>query len=180
MEDSGPTSIEVVKHELPVKFSEGRPTVDDCYNTPTSFMVRATFANGIPIEIRDDTENGVLFHGVNGKIFVTRDRIDLEGHAVDSMYRDPVPDSMLVELRKGKKVGGHMENFFECLRDRSTPVSDVWTHHRALTTCHLSNIAIRLGGRKLVWDPKTEQVVGDPEANRWLSRPQRPGYETRA
>jgi hypothetical protein len=55
-------------------------------------------------------------------------------------------------------------------------VSDVWTHHRALTTCHLANIAIRLG-RTLTWDPQKEQIVGDDEANSWLSREQRKGYE---
>jgi hypothetical protein len=69
-----------------------------------------------------------------------------------------------------------MANFFECCRDRSEPVSDVATHHRALTTCHLANIAIRLG-RKLTWDPKTEQIVGDDEANAWQKREQRKGYE---
>jgi hypothetical protein len=38
------------------------------------------------------------------------------------------------------------------------------------------NIAIRLGREKIIWDPKTEQIVGDDEANAFLSRPQREGY----
>ena len=70
----------------------------------------------------------------------------------------------------------HMQNFIECTRDRGTPISDVWTHHRALTTCHLANIAIRLG-RNLRWDAKQEKILGDDEAQAWLSRPQRKGYE---
>ncbi|MGE3819840.1 MAG: Gfo/Idh/MocA family protein [Isosphaeraceae bacterium] len=180
MDASGPNTIEVVKRELPVDFKDGYPLADDRYNTPTAFLVKATFANGVVMEIRDDTENGVTFEGSNGRIFVTRDRIDLSGGSVDGLYKNPVPDSLLVELRKGKKVDGHMANFFECLADRSTPVSDVWSHHRALTTCHLANIAIRLGGRKLTWDPATEQIVGDDEANAWQSRPQRTGYEVKA
>ena len=61
-------------------------------------------------------------------------------------------------------------------QDREQPISDVYTHHRAMTTCHLANIAIRLG-RKIKWDPKTEQIVGDPEAQKWQSREQRKGYE---
>ena len=69
-----------------------------------------------------------------------------------------------------------MANFIECCKDRSLPVSDVYSHHRALTTCHLANIALRLG-RKLNWDPKTEQIVGDEEANAWETREQRKGYE---
>lgn len=69
-----------------------------------------------------------------------------------------------------------MANFFECLVDRSQPVSDVFTHNRALNTCHLANIAIRLG-RKLTWNPVTMQIEGDEEANRWQTREQRKGYE---
>jgi predicted dehydrogenase len=176
-EKTGPTSIEIVKETLPVPFKAGWPTVDDRYNTPTSFLVKAMFANGVEMNIRDDTENGVTFQGTGGKIFVTRDRIDLEGGAVDGLYKNPVPEALLVELRKGKRIDGHMGNFFECVRDRAVPVADVWTHHRALTTCHLANIAIRLGGRKLTWDPAAEEIVGDSEANGWLTRPQRAGYE---
>lgn len=177
MDNSGPTSIEVVKGVLPVEYKAGYATADDRYNTPTQFLVRARYANDVTLEIRDDTENGVTFEGTGGRIFVTRDRIDLSGGSVEGLYKNPVPDSLLVELRKGKKVDGHMANFFECARDRSTTVSDVWSHHRSLTTCHLANIAIRLGGRKLTWDPAKEEIVGDSEANAWLTRPQRAGYE---
>jgi predicted dehydrogenase len=179
MDGSGPNAIEVVKRQLPVEFKGGYPTVDDRYNTPTHFLVRATFPNGVVMDIRDDTENGVTFEGERrgDKIFVTRDRIDLQGGAVDALYKDPVPESLLKELRKGKPVDGHMANFFECLRDRSVPVSDVWSHHRALSTCHLANIALRLDRKKLTWDPAKEEIVGDSEANGFLTRPQRSGYE---
>lgn len=177
---SGPETIEVVRKELPVAYKKGWPESDDRYNTPTSFLVKATFAGGIVMNVRDDGENGVTFEGEHGRIFVTRDRIDLSGGAVDALHKNPVPESLLVELRKGKRVDGHMANFFECLRDRSEPVSDVWSHHRSLTTCHLANIAIRLGGRTLKWDPVKEQIVGDPEADAWLTRPQRAGYEVKA
>jgi predicted dehydrogenase len=176
MENTGPTTIEVEKGVFPVEFKAGYPTVDDCYNTATEFLVKTTFPNGVPLYIRHDTENGVTFQGTKGRIFVTRDRIDLDGAAVDALYKDPVPESLLIELRKGKRLDGHMENFLECCRDRSTPVADVWSHHRALTTCHLANIALRLN-RKLTWDPEKEEIVGDSEANSFLSREQRKGYE---
>mgnify|MGYP000991023244 CR=1 FL=1 len=180
MEESGPTSIEVTRGVLPVEFRNGNPTADDRYNTPTDFVVKTMFPNGVELEVRHDTENGVTFQGTSGRIFVTRDRIDLSGGSVSALWSDPVPESLLVELRKGKKVDGHMANFFECMKDRSVPVADVWSHHRALTTCHLANIAIRLGNRKLTWDPVKEEIVGDSEANAWLTRPQRPGFEIKA
>jgi predicted dehydrogenase len=177
MEESGPTKIEVETGVLPVAFERGWPNVDDQFNTPTHFLVKATFPNGVVMHIRDDTENGVRFEGEHGHIFVTRDRIDLDGGAVSALYSDPVPEKLLVELRKGKRVDSHMGNFIECARDRSTPVSDVWSHHRALTTCHLANIAMRLGNRTLRWDPDKQEIVGDSEANGWLTRPQRAPYE---
>jgi hypothetical protein len=65
----------------------------------------------------------------------------------------------------------------ECVKDGSETISDVDSHHRSLTTCHLANIAIRLN-RSLEWDPVTEQIVGDEEANSWLQREQREPYQT--
>jgi predicted dehydrogenase len=177
MEESGPHTIEVVKGVLPVEYKGGYPTVDDCYNTTTEFLVRATFANGVKMDIRHDTENGVMIEGTGGRIFVTRDRIDLSGGAVDSLYKKPVSESLLKLLFKGKRLDSHMANFFECARDRAIPVADVWSHHRALTTCHLANIAIRLGRHKLTWDPAKEEIIGDSEANTFQTRAQRAGFE---
>ena len=178
MDDSGPTTIEVVKGELPGRvqgrladrrrpLQHRRPRSSSRPSSPTaSSWTSAT-----------TPRTASRSRATDGRIFVTRDRIDLDGGAVDALYKNPVPESLLIELRKGKQVDGHMANFFECCRDRSVPVSDVWTHHRALTTCHLANIAIRLGGRKLTWDPAKEEIVGDSEANALLTRPQRAGYE---
>jgi hypothetical protein len=70
-----------------------------------------------------------------------------------------------------------MANLFACVRDRSLPISDVFSHHRILTTCHLANISIRLG-RSLKWDPEAEQIVGDDEARAMQRREQRKGFET--
>jgi hypothetical protein len=73
-----------------------------------------------------------------------------------------------------------MDNFFACVKDRNVEtLSDVVSQHRSASTCHLVNIALRLG-RKLKWDPKEERFVGDDEANRLLSREQRKGYEIKA
>jgi hypothetical protein len=69
-----------------------------------------------------------------------------------------------------------MVNFFECVRSREEPVSDVFTHHRSLTTCHLANIALRLG-RPITWDPVREEIVGDEEGRAMQAREQRKGYE---
>ena len=48
--------------------------------------------------------------------------------------------------------------------------------HRSTNTCHLGNIAYKLG-RKLAWDAEAETFKNDPEANALLSREPRRGYE---
>jgi predicted dehydrogenase len=178
-DESGPTSVEVVSAKHPVEFKNGNPTADDTYNAATEFNVRCMFAGGIEMLIRDNApdlgfDNGIMFEGEKGKFFVNRGK--LTGEPVDALKDNPISDDVLIKLRKGKKFSNHMANFIECVKDRSLPISDVYSHHRALTTCHLANIALRLG-RKLNWDPKTEQIVGDEEANAWQSREQRKGYE---
>ena len=62
------------------------------------------------------------------------------------------------------------------MESREHPISDVWSHNRMLETCHLANIAIRLG-RELNWDPAKREIIGDEEANSFLSRENRKGFE---
>ncbi|MDZ7618792.1 MAG: Gfo/Idh/MocA family oxidoreductase [Patescibacteria group bacterium] len=185
MDRSGPTSVEVVSADLPVPFEKGYPTVDDCFNTPTAFQVKCLFENGVEMIIRHDTDNGILFEGEKGRFFVNRGK--LVGTPTEWLKEDPIPEEVITRLHGGKPLfeapnpwTSQMANFVQCLKDRSTPVSDVYTNHRGLSTCHLANIAIRLGREKITWDPKTEQIVGDDEANDFLSRPPREGYEISA
>ena len=76
---------------------------------------------------------------------------------------------------KGEDVF-HLKNFLECVRTRGKPNADVEIAHRATTLCHLVNICRKLD-RQLRWDPKAEKFIGDEEANTFLSRPRRKGYE---
>ena len=66
----------------------------------------------------------------------------------------------------------HHANWLDCIKSRELPICDVEIGHRSATVCHLGNIAARLG-RKIRWDPAKEQIVGDEEAARMVSRPYR-------
>ena len=148
----------------------------DGYNTATVFSVTLTFSNGSKIIVRDGPDNGIWFKGDKGELFVNRGR--LTGPLVDELS-DAEQEWLKAErtrLYKGLPQRGHMQNFFQCVKERKEPVSDVYSHHRELTSCHLSNIAMLLK-RKLQWDPVKERFVGDAKANMLLSRPRRKGFE---
>ena len=70
----------------------------------------------------------------------------------------------------------HMQNFFDCMKDRSLPISDVFTHHRSVSACHLANIAVLLE-RNVRWDPVKEKFLDDDEANKMIAREMRPPWQ---
>ncbi|MBN2475508.1 MAG: Gfo/Idh/MocA family oxidoreductase [Pirellulales bacterium] len=64
----------------------------------------------------------------------------------------------------------HQENFVQCLRNRELPNADIEQGHRSALMTHYANVSYRLGGQKLVIDPKTEQIVDNDEAMRLFRR----------
>ncbi|MDZ7618789.1 MAG: hypothetical protein U1E05_17425, partial [Patescibacteria group bacterium] len=162
------------------------------FNTATTFHATLTFANGSSI-VTTPGENGIVLEGEEGRILVNRGRI--AGKPIEELTaadRDHFADEV-VRLYKGRPIdpqsvatvgtnvgvdqasADHMANFFASVRDRQQPVSDVFTHHRGVSSCHLSNIAMLLR-RKLRWDPEKEDFVGDEQASALVARPQREPY----
>ena len=172
--ETGPISVEPVMVKHPVEFKDGYPTDDSQYNTAIEFLFRVKYEDGKELEIRHDKDNGLLFEGTKGRIFVNRGR--LAGKAAEELETNPLPDGAMESVYKGRPLVSHFRNFFEAVVDQREPISDVYSHHRALSTCHLAGIAARLG-RTIAWDPKTERVVNDKQAQSFLSREKRKGYE---
>jgi hypothetical protein len=63
----------------------------------------------------------------------------------------------------------HFANFIDCVRSRKKEdlTAPAEEGHISATLVHLANVSYRLG-RTLNFDPATEQVIGDQEANRLL------------
>ncbi|MBN1344248.1 MAG: Gfo/Idh/MocA family oxidoreductase [Phycisphaerae bacterium] len=136
------------------------------YDTPTSFNVTYTYANGVKLLCQSHALRfGITFQGTDGWVWVTRN--DIDAH----------PKSLLKEkLGAGDvhlyKSNSHHNNWLDCIEQRHRPICDVEIGHRSVTVCHLGNISMRLG-RPIRWDPNTEQIVGDDEAARWVDKPMR-------
>ncbi|MFT7631718.1 MAG: hypothetical protein ACI87E_002757 [Mariniblastus sp.] len=110
-------------------------------------------------------ENGVkMYHGGTQNITYKGSEGSLPG------LHPPMLESVDMEGYKGR--GGIFGDFIHCVQTREKPFRDIEIAHRAATVCHLGNLAYWLN-RPLRWDPKTETIIDDPVASRWLDRPKR-------
>ena len=150
------------------------PQVANGYNMPAQFDVTCTMPNGLPLQMVTGQRQGILFVGDKGQFFVNRGGI--YGKPVEALADDPLPEDAISKIYNGKQPGSHMRNFFESMVSREQPISDVFSHHRAVSVLHLANLCLLLD-RKLTWDLATEQIVGDDEAKAHQSREQRKGFE---
>ena len=181
--ETGPVEVVPETIEHPVPFEDGYPAVKDRYNTATKFKFAIRYGDGIELSLRHNARNGLLFEGTEGRIFVSRG--SLHGAPAEALADNPLPDGALDAVYKNglaPQPGGgggsraHVRNFFESVDERREPVSDVFSHHRGLTTCHLAGIAGRLE-RAVKWDPEKEAVVGDRQAESLIARKKRDGFE---
>lgn len=161
MDDSGPVEIT----------GRGIYNAEKLYETPQQFDVTYKYASGTVVECSSGTgkfKGGCTFEGEKGTIFVTRGTIQ------------STPAEILQQPLDGKSVRlyaseNHFQNWLDCIKSRQDPICRVEIGHRSSTVCHLGNIAIR-SGKKVIWDPTKEAIVGDAELARWASRPYRAGW----
>jgi predicted dehydrogenase len=174
-EGMGPIEIDGTDAQHPVPFENGYPTVDDSFNAAHDFAVKCKFANGAEIIVTSRGDNGCLFEGSRGRIFVNRKKIT--GKPIEEDWDAGFyGQEDLKRLYKGKPFEGHKNNFFRCIREGGLSVSDVFSHVQTMNTCHLSAIAARLG-RVIKWDPQAEQIVDDEQAATFFARTPREGFE---
>jgi predicted dehydrogenase len=169
-------------------------TTDDERDTPDTMQVVYEFpgctltysmrkGNGLKF---NGHEYGILFCGTDGSLMLDRSGFEVIPDKVVLPYGIKLVHgerpTRKIELKAEKADKGndgqdiHVRNFLDCLKSRQRPTADIEIAHRSTNTCHLGNIAYKLG-RKLVWDAEHETFPGDAEANALLARAPRKGYE---
>jgi len=140
---------------------------DGLWDVHGDFSIEYTYANGVKVTCTDNKKNkqGVVFEGTEGWVYVKRGQIDAQPKSLLTSTIGPN------EIRLYKS-NNHKANWLECIKSRAETIAPVEIGHRSCTVCLLGEIAMRLG-RKLKWDPDTEQFIGDETANRMLWRPMR-------
>jgi predicted dehydrogenase len=77
-----------------------------------------------------------------------------------------------LEKHVAPAIRAHVRDFLKAVQTRGRPIADIEEGHISTASCILANVSMQLG-RTLTWDSKTQQVIGDTEANRLLRRPYR-------
>jgi predicted dehydrogenase len=75
-----------------------------------------------------------------------------------------------IELNAAPATRAHMKNFLTAIESRGKPIADIQEGHISTASCILANMSMQLGGRELVYDQATKQVIGDTEATALLKR----------
>jgi predicted dehydrogenase len=133
------------------------------WNTATRYYLRAKYAEGYDMIIAggyDEIWGGTKWIGTDGWVWVNRGRIDAS------------PKSLLQETFGPGEVhltrtANHVRNFLDCVKSRKETLTPCETAHRSASPGHIGLVAMRLG-RKIRFDPKTEQIPDDPAANQML------------
>ena len=136
------------------------------YNPPEGGQVTDRYASGVKLVIRNDGwlplgSCPVRFEGDTGWV-----------EAGDS-GKLALSSPALLAGRKVAEIGGypatfHIRNFLDCVKSRAQPRANADVACQAHIACHATNIAIFLG-RKLAYDPATNEFIGDEQANRLRS-----------
>ncbi len=153
---------------LPTKINAvgGKWYFDDAQEFPDTLQVNYEYGSKTPklltYEMRiwapynfHGESEGSAVYGDKGYILIGNTR-----------WRAYGPGSKLLKEGGGDSFEGpHVQNFVDCVKSRKKPYCDLETvGHPASVLCHAGNVAARVG-RQLILDPKTEEFVGDDEAN---------------
>lgn len=184
---SGPIAVEFVEATPP-------PTIANAYNCHKDFKLKYVYdncpevwamsgggqeggelvdANGNLSKNREGkprkvgrSDNGVLFIGENGTIFVSRESLLASDK---KLLSEPISKSA-APLYPTRPTN-HVQNFVDCVRSREQPICGPTVGGGSVIVCHIGTIALRTG-KKLKWDP-VKNRFDDSEANAMLSRPMR-------
>jgi predicted dehydrogenase len=164
--------------------ASGRAPTKGLWDCPIDMTAVFQFRNpdwtlewGQPGNKVGQTEFGNVFWGSNGKLV-----LEWEGG-----YRPANPEAINFQMPGGGQEVyrtdeyedfnmNHKADWLKSIREgHLRPAVDIEIGHRTATLCNVANLSYLLG-RNLSWDGEKQEVIGDEQANRLLSRPQRYPY----
>jgi predicted dehydrogenase len=156
------------------------------YNTLCDWDCAAEFADGLKLRfmaaevakpelekyhvVRRD--HGTTFFGEDGWVGV--DRMSYYSHDNNALRKvKPKPGDKTLNIHGGRS---HMDHFIHAIKTGAESGCGFEAAFSSDLVSHMTDISARLR-RKVEWDPKTGNIIGDDEANALLDRKPRAGYD---
>jgi len=163
--------------------AKGTPNTRGLYDCPPRMEVVYTFKDpdwqviwAQPGDVQGNPDFGMVFYGDRDKLIVNRDGTRIDAEAKARNFKVPAGGVEVYRMDKHADYNmNHKEDWFQAIKTGRKPCMDIETGHRAATMCNLGNISFLLE-RKIEWDARKQEVIGDAQANRMLSKPQRHPY----
>ncbi|MHC4648285.1 MAG: Gfo/Idh/MocA family protein [Planctomycetota bacterium] len=146
----------------------GRYPKEGVWNAPTDYECTCKYANGVELVMSSTLAGGTKWYGDKGWVYVSRGRLDANPKSVLDDVIGP-DETRLYHSRD------HLQNFLDCIKSRQATITPCEVAHRSASVGHLSQIAMWLG-RKIRFNPDTEQIIDDPTAAALLGKAMRGGW----
>jgi predicted dehydrogenase len=151
------------------------------WNTATKYTVNCVYrkevtgyANDVRVAIVGGSpaiNMGTKWIGSEGWVWVDRSGFDASNP--EWVKWDAVPEAKI--KTPVYHSTDHWANFVDSVKSRKPTIAPVDVAHHSTIPGHLGTISM-LVGRKIHWDVAKEEIIGDPEASKMLSRPYRSPY----
>lgn len=155
-DNTGPVEIE----------GSGKYPDKGIWDAATTYHFVALYSGGIEMHVANGGNAGIRggtkWIGEDGK-WVWVDRSGLDANPRSLLKEKIGPDE--TQLFRSP---GHHRDFLNCVKSRQQTITPAETAHRSASVGHLGQIAMRLG-RKIRWNPVTEQILDDLTASRMLT-----------
>ena len=173
-------------HTSPIKYKgTGNLAKEGIFRTMEHWDVMCEYENGVTLRVMDhhiakgavkesypdlplkwQDGDGVVFKGTKGWIG------DFKGYTFYASDQKIWQTKFKSTDERLYVSSNHHRNFIDCVKSRKETVCPVEMGIRCDTIAHMVNVAAQ-AGREITWDPKTEQIVGDAEAAKMITRPYR-------
>jgi predicted dehydrogenase len=177
-EHTGPIEAECVHVEFPKA---------GLWNVHGPFEVHMKYANGVEMVINDTYQNGIRFEGTKGWVFCARtpDRVtstDPTSNVGPNSFFTASDPKLLTRVTGPNEIQLYNSpeqhrNWLDCIKNKKPNISPIEVAHRSCSACLVAHASMKFKS-KLHFDPAKEHFIGNAEANKLLSRPQRYPYGT--
>ncbi|MDR2115870.1 MAG: Gfo/Idh/MocA family oxidoreductase [Planctomycetaceae bacterium] len=167
MDDTGPVEIlvegEILQPPTYDKPESAKRGNDICSKPKLAYR----YKNGLTVRLAEGNRGGGIFIGEKGKVEIFRNKMTSNPKELAENW---------LKANADVKLPSHVTDWINCIYSGEKTIGNLETGIRTATICHILNIA-RYLGRNLKWDPVKEEFPNDAEANSWLRREHRKGFE---